>query len=191
MSRGLAAGLLERFLAACHPFPDNKAGCPWLWPGDATIRVPGVSFSFTLLQEFHDSLDRNFNPGRAVVQLIANFVNRFFKQMRPEQSGEVIGFLRQKRGASDRLQVSFQEGSAAPLVPKSSPWLNVFQVLLLDVSQFQLLKQSRVGSVIERSNHAGHIPHRRPLDTSFAQGPGWLTFKINDHEVFAGVENLA
>ena len=52
------------------------------------------------------------------------------------------------------------------------------------------MEQRPVRGVVERADHARHIPQRRPLEAALAQRPGRLALEVDDHEVAAGIEHL-
>src|SRR5690625_4873725 len=59
------------------------------------------------------------------------------------------------------------------------------------VSFFNVADQSELGGVMKRTNHAGDIPQRWPLDPAFTERTGRFSFKVDDQKIFSGVENLS
>src|SRR5690606_27272137 len=44
--------------------------------------------------------------------------------------------------------------------------------------------------IIEGAHHAGDIPQRRTLEQPLGQRLGWVALEVDDHEVFAGIQDL-
>src|SRR3569833_4309044 len=48
-----------------------------------------------------------------------------------------------------------------------------------------------IRGIMERADHAGEITQRAALNPALAQRPAGFSFKINDEEILAGVQNMA
>src|SRR5262249_32553199 len=89
-------------------------------------------------------------------------------------------------GVASCLQIALQKHTAHVTIPEIGPALEEWHILLAHGR----LPESAVGSVLERSHHAGNITQRGSFQFSFAERSSRFPFEIKDDEVFSGVEQL-
>src|SRR2546425_12251499 len=91
----------------------------------------------------------------------------------------------------DGQPIGAKKGGTDPAIPRFGPGIEKSNIFAADGADLQLLKERGPRSVVEGTNHSGHITHGRTLDAPFADRARWFAFKIHNHKIFAGVEDLA
>src|SRR6266545_1216840 len=148
----------------------------------------GPSRSGSRLQELKDPGDRDLDPARSIVQLIAELVDGLLQQHSVEQDLDLPPGPGEEGALRGCLHVGAKEGSRHPLVPEKDPRLEEGGVLLRRGSDPS--EQPRVGRVVERSEHPGNVAKGRSLDAPLRQRPCRFPFEVDDHEVLSRVQDL-
>src|SRR3712207_4053139 len=85
------------------------------------VRVGDRLGALAVVNNLENAADGNADPGWPVVQLVADFVDRFLEQEGVEQDADVIHFLREERRAGGGFQPAAQEGAAHEASPQFGP----------------------------------------------------------------------
>src|SRR4051812_36374968 len=82
-----------------------------------------------LLQDVLDAANRDHDPIRTIVQLVADFVDRFVEQVSFEHDLEVVFIARHERRPRRRLKIAHKKSAAHLPIPEISPALEEGHVL--------------------------------------------------------------
>ena len=74
-------------------------------------------------QNVFDAADGDDDPVGAVVELVADFVDGFIKQIGFEKDLEIVGVLRDEARAGGRLQIFLEKDAAHLAIPNVGPAL--------------------------------------------------------------------
>ena len=131
-------------------------------------------------------MQRNARPIRAVIQFVAQLIKRLFQQEQLQQAAQGLRCRIQVRTAHSCL-VGCEEHTPNLCLPCSHVRLQRPQVLR---SLRANLRERRISGVIERSQHAGHVPQWRVFLAALGDRTRRLTLKIDKHEVVLGEQHL-
>src|SRR5665647_3105730 len=146
--------------------------------------------SVAVFQELENALYGYLDPGRPVIQLVAQLVYRLLQEEGIQQYPQLLPVRREEGCASRGFQVGAQEGGAHPQLPVTGPRLQDGKVFLAHHRPRGLAQEGELGGVLEGAQHPGHVPQGRPLQPPLAQRASRLPLEVDDHEVVTGGEQL-
>lgn len=141
--------------------------------------------------QVQNSLQRDFEPGGTVVELVAELVNGFAEEEDIHQQLDIFVFAWKKGGVFGGGEVRFVKDGRNVTGPILCPAGEGFSLRERNTAAFDLLEHGGLGGVVEGANHTGNVAERRAFEAAFADGERGLAFEIDDPKILAVVEDLA
>src|SRR5438552_9601116 len=130
---------------------------------------------------------RNPHPVRPAVELVSEFVQRLLEDHRRQLETEVVGRLRQERGIAGGVEVAPEESRGNRVDPEPSPRTQARPGVRQELPGLERC----LAGVVERPQHSSDVAEGEALEAALIEGARRLALEVDDHEVMAGVKDLA
>ena len=140
-----------------------------------------------LFREGEDTGEGDADPGRAVVELVEEFIEGLFEQVRVEQAMGLRGLWSEMRIRGDGGAPGGEEFGGDGVLPELGPGFESFGGVGVALGE---VVEGGIGGVAEGAEHAGEIAEGGLLGPTFRERAGGLAFEVEDDVVAAGAEEL-